>query len=194
MCEKLKNTRTPAAEISNVEFGHYSFIKDKMTIESSKYERAQEYLLDKHYNNYKHPPLQPNTNPVQIHPRARPSAVIKNKTPSKSYREAVCGNKGDDAMSILSKHDPISTTSPITGGSPNLNKSELTELKSEISGLYTQISGFQMLMTNMLADSKAKEEVDRQDRLEREKRNREDKIEKEKKDRELQMKIMEHQV
>ena len=150
MYEKLKNMRTQAAEISNLEFGHYPFIKDRMTIESSKYERVQEYLLDQHYNNYKHTPLQPNVNPVQIHQHARPPAVIETKTPSKSYREAVCGNKGDDAMSILSKHDPISTTFPFTGGSPNSNKSELTELKTEISELNMQMSGFQSLMTNML--------------------------------------------
>ena len=163
MCEKLKNMRTQAAEISNLEFRHYPFIKDRMTIESSKYERAQEYLLDQHYNNYKHKPLQPNANPVQIHQRARPPAVIETKTPSKSYREAVCGNNGEDTMSISSKHNPISTTSLITGGSPNSNKSELKELKSEVSRLYTQMSGFQLLMTNMLAALKEKEEVDRQD-------------------------------
>ena len=190
MCEKLKNTRTRASEICNLEFGDYPFIKDKMTIQSSMHERAQEYLTDKHYNNYKHPPLQPNANSVQIHPRVRLPAVIETKTPSKSYREAVCGNKGEDAMSISLKHNPISTTSLITGGSPNLNKSELTELKTEISGLYTQMTGFQTLMTTMLEATKAREEVDQKDRLEREKREREDKIEKEKKDRELQVKIM----
>ena len=212
MCEKLKNKRTIAAELCNLEFGHYPFIKDKMSLNSSMHEHAQEYINDEHYNNYKHPSLHPNANTFKIKPRARPPAVIETKTPNRSYREAVCGNKSDDAMSISSKQDPISTTSPITGGSPNSNKSELTELKREISDLHTQITGFQTLMTNMHEELKAREERDRQDRLERDaamkareerdrqerlerdKREQEDKKEREEKDRELQMKIMAHQV
>ena len=92
-------------------------------------------------------------------------------------------------MSILLKQDPISTTSPITGGSPNSNKSELTELKTEVSDLHTQLTGFQTLMTNMHEESKAREERDRQDRLERDRREREDKKEREEKDREFKREL-----
>ena len=65
-------------------------------------------------------------------------------------------------MSILSaKNGPVSTTSPITGGSPKSNKSELTELKSQVSQLTTCITDVLKSHNDTLAAASAENEKNR---------------------------------
>ena len=69
----------------------------------------------------------------------------------------------NDAMSIsLAKHGPVSTTSPITGGSPKSNKSELTELKTQVSQLTTCITEVMKMNKETIAAASAENEKNRE--------------------------------
>ena len=176
MCEDLKVDHPELVQECSETFGYYPFVNDRITTENNIHNLAQRYLRNQNYNNYDEKPLQPNANPIQIHQRGGPP--IERITFQKSYAAVLRSSNGNDtnndSMSISSaKHGPVSTTSPITGGSPKSNKSEITELKTEISDLHTHITGFQTLMTNMHEESKAREERDRQDKLERERSEKE---------------------
>ena len=113
--------------------------------------------------------MTPNQKQSQVGP------LIEINIYAKLYKAALGVTNGDntnsEVMSIfLAKQDPVSTTSPVTKASPDMYRSEITKMKTQVNQLTSCVTKVMKVSKDMLAATSEENEKNRIAENEREAR------------------------